>query len=141
MRPLGPLSSGAQLDDALVAPRAAHLPHRVDGAAPNAPVGSSTGPAGASSLLPAAEGVSWLDAALVAYRALPVEARPVRAPLPRPDQLDVASAVLRIEQLAREGFDAGGGVIWDRLVTCDVPRLRAMLGPDVLGQMDEAAGV
>lgn len=38
--------------------------------------------------------------------------------------LDVGSALARIEQLGREGADTAGGLVLDRLITCDGPRLR-----------------
>lgn len=38
--------------------------------------------------------------------------------------IDLLCAVARIEQIAREGADSCGGIILDRLINCDAPRLR-----------------
>lgn len=46
--------------------------------------------------------------------------------------LDLLTAIARIEQIGREGPDTCGGLILDRLVTCDAPRLRRHLPDDVL---------
>ena len=45
--------------------------------------------------------------------------------------LDILAAVERLDQLSREGVTACGGLIYVRLVTCDLPRLRALL-PDAV---------
>jgi hypothetical protein len=41
--------------------------------------------------------------------------------------LDIETAILRIEQIGQEGSDTCGGLILDRLITCDAPRLRGTL--------------
>lgn len=38
--------------------------------------------------------------------------------------VDLLCAIARLEQIGREGADSCGGIILDRLVTCDAPRLR-----------------
>lgn len=52
-------------------------------------------------------------------------------------ELDIASAVARIEQIAREGPDSCCGIILDRLITCDAPRLRRYLSIETLAILDE----
>lgn len=38
--------------------------------------------------------------------------------------IDLLTAIVRIEQIEREGVETCGGVIVDRLISCDAPRLR-----------------
>lgn len=45
--------------------------------------------------------------------------------LPPGLSLDLACVVARLDQLDREGTDSCGGLIFERLFTCDLPRLRA----------------
>lgn len=53
--------------------------------------------------------------------------------------LDLMTAVARIEQLAREGPDSCSGLILDRLITCDGPRLRRHVDPDFMQWADDAS--
>ena len=48
--------------------------------------------------------------------------------------LDIACAVLRIEQAAREG-EVMRELLLDRLVTCDAPRLRKHISPEALEEI------
>lgn len=55
-------------------------------------------------------------------------------------ELDVATVVVRLEQIAarraRFGDEDGlAALVWDRVVTCDLPRLREHLSPRVLKLM------
>ena len=52
--------------------------------------------------------------------------------------LDILSAVERLEQIRREGVDSCGGLLLDRLLTCDLPRLRALLPKPVRDWADRA---
>jgi hypothetical protein len=55
-------------------------------------------------------------------------------------QLDIASTIARIEQLAAEPADSPlRELLIMRLATCDAPRLRRLLTPEMLGQLAEAA--
>jgi hypothetical protein len=50
-------------------------------------------------------------------------------------QLDLLTAVLRLEQIAGDGGFYGGGpveIVAERLLTCDLPRLRGYLTPETL---------
>lgn len=51
--------------------------------------------------------------------------------------LDIASTVARLEQIESEGYDDGHWLL-DRLVTCDLPRLRGHLTPEALEALAEA---
>lgn len=51
--------------------------------------------------------------------------------------IDLLTAVARIEQIDREGPDTCGGMILHRLITCDAPRLRRHLS-DAARQWDAA---
>lgn len=46
-------------------------------------------------------------------------------------QLDLATLVARLEQVQAEGgFDQADGIVVDRILTCDLPRLRSHLTPE-----------
>lgn len=49
-------------------------------------------------------------------------------------ELDIASVILRIEQVEAE--TPPDSFIWHRILTCDVPRLRGYLSPETLEKMD-----
>jgi hypothetical protein len=54
-------------------------------------------------------------------------------------QLDLLSAVVRLQQIADEGGFYGDGPVdflAERLLTCDLPRLRAHLSPETLEWAD-----
>ena len=51
--------------------------------------------------------------------------------------LDVATVVARIEQIDREQRPEHW--LWDRVITCDVPRLRAHLTPAMCAELDQLA--
>lgn len=59
--------------------------------------------------------------------------------------LDIATILARVLQMHREGVDdlltGAHAAVWDRIITCDVPRLRAhitALDPTVDLMLDEA---
>jgi hypothetical protein len=52
-------------------------------------------------------------------------------------QLDLAGVILRIEQAWDEGDSTLGGLLMMRLHTCDAPRLRRYLEPNVGELVDE----
>lgn len=48
-------------------------------------------------------------------------------------QLDLATLVARLEQVEAEGgFESTDSVVVDRILTCDLPRLREHLAPEAL---------
>jgi hypothetical protein len=48
-------------------------------------------------------------------------------------QLDLATLVARLEQVEAEGgFESADSVVVDRILTCDLPRLREHLTPEAL---------
>lgn len=55
--------------------------------------------------------------------------------LPRQLEIDIATAVMRIEQAGREPENADWLI--DRLVTCDAPRLRRYLSDEILSSMGQ----
>lgn len=57
-------------------------------------------------------------------------------PLP-PLQVDLATVVARLEQIDHEGWLTSGGVVAERLLTCDLPRLRTHLTPEALALINE----
>lgn len=50
--------------------------------------------------------------------------------------LDLLTVIARIEQVNREGAGTAGGIVWERILTCDVPRLRGHIDPDALEWAD-----
>jgi hypothetical protein len=55
-------------------------------------------------------------------------------------QLDLLTAVARLQQIADEGGFYGDGpvdLVAERLLTCDLPRLRAHLASDVVAWAEE----
>ena len=52
-------------------------------------------------------------------------------------ELDLLCALARLEQIRREGVDTCGGLILDRLLECDVPRLRRHLRPAAIAWAEE----
>lgn len=65
---------------------------------------------------------------------------------PRGLQLDLATAITRIQEIAaavdQDGrlSPMGHWLLTDRLLTCDVPRLRGHLSPDTENWLSEEAG-
>jgi hypothetical protein len=53
--------------------------------------------------------------------------------------LDILTAVERLERIEREGAATCAGLILDRLLSCDLPRLRALLPEPVLEWADRAS--
>jgi hypothetical protein len=51
-------------------------------------------------------------------------------------QLDILSAAARIKQLSEEADFDGSHYLWRRLVECDLPRLTALLAPEVIEWME-----
>lgn len=59
-------------------------------------------------------------------------------PVPTGLQLDLATACVRMEQVRQEGW-LNSDVVADRILTCDLPRLRGYLSPATLEWMDAVA--
>lgn len=55
---------------------------------------------------------------------------------PPSDQLDLATIVVRLEQIRDEGYENGHWLL-DRVIHCDLPRLRQMLDPSTLKTVTE----
>jgi hypothetical protein len=55
--------------------------------------------------------------------------------------LDLLTAIARIQQIEREGVDTCGGIILDRIFTCDAPRLRRHVSASALAWANEVAPV
>jgi hypothetical protein len=71
----------------------------------------------------------------------PVTERAAKAAGISPLQFDLATAIVRIEQIAEVGPDSVlGAHLLERVFTCDVPRLRGHLEPEALAMIDEEAG-
>ena len=57
-------------------------------------------------------------------------------------QIDLASAVARLEQLRDMPYFDSSHWLWDRVASCDIPRLRGHLGPEaveLLERLNECA--
>ena len=51
-------------------------------------------------------------------------------------QLDLLTVIVRLEQIQEQGPEPEH-FVWDRVVTCDIPRLRGYLTPETLAWEDE----
>lgn len=51
---------------------------------------------------------------------------------------DIASIIIRIEQIDIQKQPEHW--LWDRVMTCDIPRLRGLLNKDVLERVDDVLG-
>jgi hypothetical protein len=49
------------------------------------------------------------------------------------NEIDIASIIIRIEQINNQ--EPPTHWLWDRVMTCDIPRLRRQLSPETLRQM------
>lgn len=59
-----------------------------------------------------------------------------------PLQLDLACTVARLEQLRDMPYFDCGHWLWERVTSCDIPRLRGHLGPqaaELLDRLNECA--
>ena len=60
-----------------------------------------------------------------------------------PLQLDLATVVARLRQIESEGGPVGfgtelAGVLWERVITCDLPRLTGHLSPAAVMLLERA---
>lgn len=56
---------------------------------------------------------------------------------PSEEQWAILSVVQRLEQIAQEGESPPlAALLWHRVLTCDVPRLRGLLSPETLQWAD-----